>query len=333
MTPTLPPYGMGAAEIGNLYAAVSEAEARAVVTAAWDGGMRYFDTAPFYGFGLSETRLGAALADLDPKQSAIISTKVGRTLEPCALPDRERHGFVDAAPLEPKFDYSRDAILRSFEESLARLGRDRIDILLVHDIGGLTHGSDAAHHMRIFLDEGYEAIAALRSSGAIDMIGIGVNETAVCEDLLARVDLDLVLLAGRFTLLDQSAAQTIIPQCHAKRVQFVAAAPYNSGILARPTTSRSQPRYDYSFASETVIRKAAMIERICAGFGVSLPIAALQFAGRNPFVSCVLVGMAGAREVQDHQARAAAAIPEAMWHELASAGLVIDYAKSDAIAP
>lgn len=318
----IPGTGMGTAGIGNLYAPVSDADARATMLAAWAAGFRYFDTAPHYGFGLAERRLGDALAELDPGQSALVSTKVGRLLVPCTSPARERHGFVDANPFEPCFDYSGDAILRSYEESLARLRRDRIDILLVHDLGEYTHGANADCHMRTFLNEGYRALADLKSSGAVSMIGIGVNETAVCEYLLDRLDFDVVLLAGRQTLLDQSAAERVLPLCAAKGVRFIAGAPYNSGILSRPLAEGGERHYDYCAAPSATIEQARAVEQVCRRHCVSLPAAALQFPLRHPAVGCVLVGLSRVNEVQDHVARSRERIPGQLWEDLEAAGLI-----------
>ena len=332
MTLALPRHGMGTAGIGNLYAPVTNAEAHAAVAAAWASGIRFFDTAPHYGFGLAERRLGDALAALDPAQSAIVSTKVGRTLAPTASPARQRHGFVDADPFEPVFDYGRDAVLRSHEESLGRLRRDRVNILFAHDLGTRTHGADAGRHMRRFLDEGYPAMAELKAAGAVDLIGIGVNETQVCELLLRHVDLDVVLLAGRYTLLDQSAAEHVLPLCVESGVRFVAAAPYNSGILSRPTGEASDPHYDYAPPSPRLLERSAEIEQVCARFGVSLPAAALQFPAQHPGVACVLAGLSREAEVSEHLERWGEAIPKALWAELAARGLVQAAAPSTGMA-
>jgi len=194
MSLQLPRFGMGTAAIGNLYSAVSDEVAEDTVAAALREGIGYFDTAPYYGFGLAERRLGVALQAHGG--TAIVSTKVGRLLEPVENPARERHGFVDGDPFAPAFDYSYDSVLRSHEEGLKRLRRSRVDILLAHDLGALTHGAEAERHMLDFLDGGYRAMAELKQSGAIDAIGVGVNETAVIEHLLERVDLDVVLIAG-----------------------------------------------------------------------------------------------------------------------------------------
>jgi D-threo-aldose 1-dehydrogenase len=313
---------MGTAGIGNLYAPVSDAVAEATVAAAWEGGVRLFDTAPYYGFGLAERRLGIALAAVDPGQTAIISTKVGRLLEPEPAPARERHGFVDGDHFAPRFDYSRDGVLRSHEASLKRLRRDRVDILLAHDLGALTHGSDAEAQMRAFLDGGYCAMAELKAAGAVDAIGIGVNEVAVCEYLIERVDLDVVMIAGRYTLLDQQAGDRLLPLCQRKGVRVIAAAPYNSGVLARPMEAEAARHYDYAATPAEMLECAAAIGVVCAAFGVDLPTAALHFPAGDPAIASVVAGMVGRDEVAAHFARAAASVPGALWHALAAQGLV-----------
>ena len=316
---SLPRFGMGTAPIGNLYAPVDDADAGATIAIALDSGIRYFDTAPYYGFGLAERRLGAALADAP---DVIISTKVGRLLEPVAGPARERHGFVDGDPFEPVFNYSYDSVLRSHEDSLKRLRRDRVEILLTHDLGELTHAADAERHMRAFLDGGYRAMADLKAGGAIDAIGVGVNETAVVEHLLDRVDLDVVLIAGRYTLLDQQAGERLLPMCAARGVQVIVGGPYNSGILAQPANARCDVRYDYEAAPAAVIERAEAIERVCESFGVLLPPAALQFPLRHPAVACVIAGLGSGRQVEQAVERLGTAIPDALWQALEEEGLV-----------
>lgn len=312
----LPRLGMGTAGIGNLYAPVTANVARATVAAAWAGGIRYFDTAPHYGFGLAERRLGEALAELDPAGEAIVSTKVGRLLAPAASDARERHGFVDADPFEPVFDYGREAVRRSHEESLARLKRERIDILLAHDLGELTHGADAARHMRAFLDSGYGAMRELKNQGAVDAIGIGVNEIEVCLYLLERVELDVILLAGRYTLLDRRAADELLPLCLERGVRVIAGGPYNSGILAQPTASQREPRYDYEAPPASILAHAATLERVCEAHGVPLGAAALQFPIRHPAVASVIPGLVGEAQVRQTLERMAADIPDSLWSEL-----------------
>jgi D-threo-aldose 1-dehydrogenase len=320
--PTLPHFGMGTAALGNLYAAISDEQAFGAVEAAWQGGIRFFDTAPYYGFGLAETRLGQALQLLDPMQSAILSSKVGRTLLPTGYVPGERHGFVDAAPFEPVFDYSRDAVLRSHEQSLMRLHRDRVNILLAHDIGELTHGEAAERHMRDFLESGYPAMLSLRNAGAIDAVGIGVNEVEVCLYLLERVDLDVILIAGRYSLLDQSAAERLLPVCERKGVKVIVGGPYNSGILASPTAEAKAPHYDYAEPDAALWAKAMEIERICAANGISLSAAALHFPLLGPAVASVIPGMASPVEVAQGLERMHCAIPDALWRGLEERGYI-----------
>jgi D-threo-aldose 1-dehydrogenase len=316
----LPRIGMGTAGIGNLYAPVSADEARATLAAAWDAGIRFFDTAPHYGFGLAEKRLGEGLATLDTEGEAILSTKVGRLLVRTESEARERHGFVDAEPFEPVFDYSRDAILRSHEESLARLRRDGIDILLAHDIGELTHGAENERHMRDFLDTGYKAMDELKRAGAIKAVGIGVNEVEVCLYLLERVELDVILLAGRYTLLDRRAAAELLPLCAERGVKVIVGGPYNSGILAQPTALQRDPRFDYERPPEAILARAEALERVCQSHAVELGAAALQFPLRHPAVASVIPGLVGKEQVDQTVSRLAADVPEPLWNELQAMG-------------
>jgi D-threo-aldose 1-dehydrogenase len=312
-TGALPSLGIGTAAIGNLYAPVSDADAERTIQAALDAGITYFDTAPHYGFGLAERRLGEALGDAP----VLLSTKVGRLLEPTAAKG-ERHAFVDADPYEPRFDYSADGVRRSFESSLRRLKRDRVDILLAHDLGRLTHPTDHDRHLRDFLDGGYQAMRGLKDAGAVDAIGIGVNEIAVCLELIEQVALDVILLAGRYTLLDRSAAELLIPECDRRGIRLIIGGPYNSGILAQDDlTDTARLHYDYAQAPAETIARAQRLAALCARFGVSLPAAALQFPLRDPRVACVIAGVARPSEVHDLIARAAAEIPEEAWAALA----------------
>jgi D-threo-aldose 1-dehydrogenase len=306
---------MGTAGMGNLYAAISDDQARATLAEAWAAGIRYFDTAPHYGFGLAERRLGEALAEFDPEGRAIVSTKVGRLLIPTTRGERERHGFVGADPFEPVFDYCGDAVLRSHEESLDRLRRDRVDILLAHDLGELTHGAENERHIRAFLDSGYDAMRELKNAGAIDAIGIGVNEVEVCLGLLERVELDVILLAGRYTLLDRRAGDQLLPLCRARGVRVIVGGPYNSGILAQPTASQRNPRYDYQAPPAAVLERAAAIERVCEEYSVELGAAALQFPLRHPAVAAVIPGVVGPGQVHQAVDRLAVEIPAELWAE------------------
>ncbi len=308
----IPRLGMGTAPIGNLYRAVSDAEARVTLDAAWDVGIRYYDTAPHYGFGLAERRLGAMLAARDPADEAVLSTKVGRLLAPTDA-QGERHGFVDADPYDPVFDYGHDAVLRSFEGSCARLGRDRIDLLLAHDLGRATHGDDHDRHLRAFLNGGYRAMCDLRDAGAIGAIGIGVNEVAICDEVLDHVALDMILLAGRYTLLDRSA-ERLLARCVELGVQVIVGGPYNSGILARDLSGPLH--FDYAVPSADIMAKAQRLSDACAAFHASLPAAALQFPLRHPTVVSVIPGLVGADQVADTMTRLSTALPDALWPAL-----------------
>jgi D-threo-aldose 1-dehydrogenase len=317
---TLPRLGMGTAAIGNLYAPVSDGEARATIAEAWAAGIRYFDTAPHYGFGLAERRLGEALDLLDPEGQAMVSTKVGRLLSPTSSNERERHGFVGADPFDPVFDYGRDAVLRSHQESLHRLRRERVEILLAHDLGVHTHGPEAERHMRDFFESGYGAMRELKEAGAIDAIGIGVNEVEVCLFLLRRIELDVILLAGRYTLLDARAAEALLPLCREQGVRVIIGGPYNSGILAQPIASQADPHYDYQRTPEPILARAAKLETICRSQDVELGAAALQFPLRHPAVVSVIPGLAGPAQVRQAVDRMAADISEKLWSELADSG-------------
>jgi D-threo-aldose 1-dehydrogenase len=315
--------GFGAAAMAGLYQAVPEERALASVAAAHEAGVRYFDTAPHYGFGLSETRLGAALRGLDPQEGAVVSTKVGRLLVPVdADPAEERHGFVGAAPFEPVFDYSYDAVMRSFEDSRRRLGRERIDILLAHDLGRVTHGDDHDRHFRTFFEGGYRAMRELRDEGVVGAIGLGVNEWQVCEDVLTHGDFDAVLLAGRYTLLEQTALETFLPLCGARGCSIILGGPFNSGILVEGVNGDRAPHYNYEPAPPHIVERVRRMEAVCRAHDVPLAAAALQFPLAHPRVASVIPGMANESQVAETLALAAVDIPQALWHDLKGEGLL-----------
>lgn len=315
----------GAASIGNLYRAVPDDQAREVVARAWDAGVRYFDTAPHYGFGLSEKRLGAALAELDPGQTAIVSTKIGRRLDP--RPDADlsvaRQAFVSPEPYESVFDYGYDAVMRSYESSMKRLRRDRIDILYAHDIGSFAHGDAHPELFRTFLDGGYRAMRELRDSGAVGAIGLGVNETAVCIEMLGEGEIDLIMLAGRYTLLEQDPLDDLLPLCAKRGVRLVIAGPYNSGILAKGVRHGGTiPNFNYEPAPSEIVARVGAIEDICARHNVPLAAAALQFPLAHPQVASVVPGMGSVRQVEDALALMAQPVPAVLWAELKDAELI-----------
>ncbi len=317
MTLTLPELGFGAGGIGNLYAAVSEDEARHTIETALAEGITYFDTAPHYGFGLSETRLGAVLPT-----SVKVSTKVGRRLRPAPDVDPlgERHGFVAAARFEPVFDYSYDGVMRTFEASLARLRRDHVDVLLAHDLGGLTHGADDSARRREFFEGGYRAMRALRDSGAVGAIGLGVNEWEICDAALDQAQFDVFLLAGRYTLLEQTALDRFLPRCAAHDVSIIVGGPFNSGVLVEGVQPGAH--YNYAPAPPEILERVRRLETVCRSHDTPLAAAALQFPLAHPQVASVIPGMSNPAQVRQARAWAAQAIPDALWDDLRGEGLL-----------
>jgi D-threo-aldose 1-dehydrogenase len=316
------PIGFGGATLGNLYRPITDAQAERTLATALESGIGYVDTAPFYGFGLSEKRIGRALAKYDPAARVVLSSKVGRLLEPDADADftAVRAGFVSPEPFRAVYDYSYDAVMRSWEESRRRLGRERIDILFAHDLGRRTHGDDHQRHFRAFMDGGYRALCELRDHGEISAIGLGVNEAEVCVEALAHGDFDVILLAGRYTLLEQAPLDTLFPTCTERDVRLVIGGPYNSGILATGVTAGS--RYDYGAAPASVVAKVAAIERVCAAHDVTLAAAALQFPLGHPQVGVVLPGFADEAQTRAALRLVATPIPAEFWQELKSAGIL-----------
>jgi D-threo-aldose 1-dehydrogenase len=320
----LPALGFGAASLGNLYAARSDAEAAATIQAALCADFRYFDTAPYYGFGLSEQRLGVALRGAAAEAGVAISTKVGRTLVP-ASPGRiasSRHGFIDGLPFEPIFDYSYDGVMRSFEASVRRLGGRRIDLLLAHDLGEMTHGAAHLARWSEFLAGGYRAMCRLRDENAVRAIGLGVNEIDVCLQALHETDVDCFLLAGRYTLLDQSAADVLLPECADRGVSVIIGAPFNSGILIEGVDGTSPAHYNYAAASPDVIARVRRLTAVCSAHRVPVASAAIQFPLAHPAVVSVIPGLATPEEV--HQVGESFSFPilPALWSDLRAEGLL-----------
>jgi len=315
--------GFGAAPIGNLYRAISDEAAQAILTAAWDAGVRYFDTAPLYGLGLSETRLNQFLRG-KPRDEYVVSTKVGRLLRPCR-PGEERDTvgkFFDVPARKEVFDYSHDGVMRSFEASLERLGLDRVDILYAHDLDIFTHRGAEAMQARIdeFMAGGYAALRRLRDEGVIRAFGAGVNEWEPCQMLAERGDFDLFLLAGPYTLLDQSSLDTFLPLAAARGIGVVIGAPYNSGVLA--TGARRGAWYKYEPAPQWVLDRVARMQAVCDRHGVRLVDAAFQFPLRHPAVVSVIPGGQAVPEVQSNAQAARAQVPDALWADLKAEGLL-----------
>ena len=291
--------GFGGAAIGNLYRELADGDADAAVRESFAAGVRYFDTAPFYGFGLSEARLGQALQGA--QSLPVISTKVGRRLVPTGPQDASvgREGYFSPRPFAPVFDYSYESVMRSHAESLERLKVARVDILLCHDIGRMTHG--AAHGARVaeFLEGGYRAMRELRDAGTVRAIGLGVNEWEISVELLTACELDCILLAGRYTLLEQPALATLLPLCEQRHVSIICGGPFNSGVLAAGSRAGARTHYNYAAPPPEVLERVAKLEKLCADFSVPLQAAALQFPLGHPRVASVVAGCANGAEARN----------------------------------
>ena len=309
----------GAAGIGNLYTPVTDEQARAAVDAAWDAGIRYFDTAPHYGIGLSERRLGEALAGRD-RSAYTVSTKVGRLLEPNEATgetgerrgDDLANGFAVPATHRRVWDFSADGVRRSLEDSLTRLGLDRVDVVYLHDPD--DHGEQAFR-------EAYPALERLRAEGVVGAIGAGMNQAAMLTRFVRDTDVDAVLCAGRYTLLDQGALKGLLPEAAARGTSVVVGGVFNSGLLADP---RPGATYDYAAAPRELLDRAYHLKAVAQRHGITLRAAALAFPFGHPAVAGVLVGTRSPGEVRDTAEQFAVAVPAAFWKEVRAAGLLPD---------
>jgi D-threo-aldose 1-dehydrogenase len=318
--------GFGCASLGNLYHEVSDVEAADILTTARANGFRYFDTAPHYGQGLSERRVGDALRG---SSDYVLSTKVGRLLRPAGYA-AERHGFISPMPFDIEYDYSYDGIMRSFEDSLQRLGLDSIDILFMHDIGPVTHGNDDDRLFPTAMDGGYRAMDELRRNGLVSAIGLGVNEYEVCERALEHGDWDCFLLAGRYTLLEQTSLDTFLPKCIDRNCSIIIGGAYNSGILATGVSGKGPWNYNYVPAPEDVVRKVAAIEGLCAEFSIPLAAAALQFPLAHSAVASVIPGIGNVQRIDQTLNLFTTKIPDEFWQALSERGLIRDDAPTPA---
>ncbi|OUS07382.1 pyridoxal 4-dehydrogenase [Rhodobacterales bacterium 52_120_T64] len=309
---SLPTLGFGGAALGGLFSAVDHAASQATLSSAFDAGLTYIDTAPFYGFGRSERLVG----DMLRGKGYSLSTKVGRLLRPGALPNPADMGWPDALPFHPEYDYTYDGIMRSFEDSQQRLGLDRIDILYVHDIGEVTHGANNKRHFEDLKSDGHRALEELRNSGVIKAIGLGVNEAEVCRQALNIGDWDVFLLAGRYTLLEQGPLDDLFPECEAAGTSIVIGGPYNSGILVGGNT------WDYGAIPPDVRARVDALKQVSAEFDVPLPAAALQFPLGHLAVTSVIPGLRSIEELDATLNWAGATIPPEYWVALKSQGLL-----------
>jgi D-threo-aldose 1-dehydrogenase len=308
--------GLGCAQLGGLYQEVGDADARAIVDAAWDLGIRYFDTAPYYGYTLSEHRLGAALRER-PRDSYVVSTKVGRLMRPDAGVLPGESGWARPLPLRPHFDYSYDGVLRSHQDSLQRLGMDRVDILYVHDIGRVTHGDRHAHYwQQLTQGGGFRALARLRDEGSVGAIGLGVNEWEVVVDAINACGLDCALLAGRYTLLEQAALAPLLDRCVQRGIGIVIGGPFNSGILA------GTRKFNYEDAPADIVARVEAIAAVCARTGAPIQAAALQFPMAHPAVVSCIPGAQSPAQLRQNAEWFAQPLPEALWEALVQEGLI-----------
>lgn len=311
--------GFGSAPIGNFNGAFTDADADASVARAWDQGIRYFDTAPGYGNGLSEYRLGHALRRFD-RAELVLSTKVGRVLTPTLDAPRVNGQYRDIPPLVANFDYGYDGVMRAVEQSMQRMLTDRFDVLFIHDCDYYTHGADQPEYFRQAITGGFPALEALRDQGVVKAIGFGVNETDVMTEAVKATDVDICLLAGRYTLLEQEPLDTLLPICQERRIGVVLGGVYNSGVLA--TGPVPGARFNYAPAPKAVLAKTERLAEVCERYDVTLPSVALQFAYAHPAVMSICVGARDARQQLRNLELFETPVPQELWNELRASGLI-----------
>ncbi|SAL46588.1 aldo/keto reductase [Caballeronia sordidicola] len=305
--------GFGAAPIGNIFRPITEEDSAALIKAAWGAGVRYFDTAPMYGHGLSEARCGQGLRWY-PRDQYVLSTKVGRLLKPRKRAEIDFTPWVDGLPFEMKFDYSYDGVMRSIEDSLQRLALEHIDIALIHDIDSYTHEDRQPEMFEAAMSGAAKALLKLRDEGVVKAVGVGVNEWQVAHEAIKCNDFDCLLLAGRYTLLEQDALDGFLPLCEERQVSVILGGGYNSGILA--TGAVPSAKYNYSAAPDTVLERVRKIEEVCREYSVPLKAAALQFVLAHPAIPTNIPGVRTVAQLEDNLQTFRAQIPSAFWAEL-----------------
>ena len=318
--------GFGGAPLGDLFGRLDERAAQDTVAAALDAGVNLIDTSPLYGHGLSEHRIGAALR-ASGRTDIVLSTKVGRWMDPTAAPG-DRSGYAGGLPHGAVVDYSYDGAMRSFEQSLLRLGTDHVDVLLIHDVDVWTHGADMERRFSEAMSGAYRALDRLRSSGAVKAIGVGVNEAEMCARFAGAGDFDVMMLAGRYTLLEQGALDSFLPVALEKGIGIMLAGVFNSGILAGGAGSGAH--YNYRPAPPAILARAEAIEAVCRSHGVPLRQAAMAFAAAHPAVRTLVLGAVRPDEIVANVAAAVATVPAALWGDLKAAGLIAAHAPTPA---
>jgi D-threo-aldose 1-dehydrogenase len=313
------PIGYGTSGLGNLYEVIPDAVADATLAEAWQAGFRYFDTSPFYGFGLAELRVGRFLRSV-PREDFILSTKVGRHMAPLRSEPMDKLHFAAPLELRPVFDYSYDGIMHSIEQSIIRLGFERIDILLIHDVDRWTHGKEFPRMFGAAMEGAYRALDELRKHGHLRAIGVGINEADVASDFIRAGDFDCIMLAGRYTLLDQSALDVFLPLAQTRGVDVLMAAIFNSGVLAKPDLKNVT--YDYAVARDEIVGRAKRIAAICGQFNVPLQAAAIQFPRGHAAVKTIVLGMSKPEHIRQNLSYFSMKIPAALWSRLKEERLI-----------
>ena len=313
------PFAFGTAPIGNFARPIDEATSDGMIQAAWDAGVRYYDTAPMYGHGLSELRCGHSLRWKE-RDDFVLSTKVGRLLKPKKRSQIDFSPWNNAAANEMVFDYSYDGTMRSFEDSLQRLALERIDICFIHDIDVFTRGAEQPEVFRQAMDGTWKALSELRDQGLVKAIGVGVNEWEVCYEALKQRDFDCFLLAGRYTLLEQESLDKFLPLCVERNAAVVIGGGFNSGILA--TGAIDGARYNYAPAPAEILDRVRKIEQVCRDYGVPLPAAAMQFVTAHPAIPSFIAGTRTVEQLQKNLDWFSHEIPDNFWAELKKQGLL-----------
>ncbi len=318
------PIGLGCAPLGNLFQAISDEQAQSLVDWALADGCRTFDTAPHYGNGRSEHRLGRALGPLNPNQQ-VVSSKVGRLLTPDQGAPKDQNAYINVLPFRQHWDYSAAGVRRSVEDSLQRMGLARLNVVYVHDCAADCHGPRYPQVLEQVIAEALPELRRLQAEGLIDHIGLGVNDVPVCLDVLAQADLDVLMLAGRYSLLDHSALDALLPLCTQRGVRVALGGVFNSGLLATGARTAT-PMFNYAPASAHWVERTQRIEAVCEAHGVGLRAAALQFPLAHPAIDIVMLGASDPAHWTDAIQGLQAPIPESFWHALRAQGLIPDAA-------